>query len=126
MDHATVQAWLDRYVEAWMTYDPQQIGDLFSEDAEYYFSPYDEMPIKGRAAIVANWLEEPDAKGTYKAHYHPIAVEGSIAVANGRSTYFAADGKTLEREFDNIFRIRFDADGRCSEFTEWYMQKPED
>ncbi|MFN8376623.1 MAG: hypothetical protein U0694_27600 [Anaerolineae bacterium] len=45
MDFATVQHWLDRYVEAWMTYDEQQIGDLFSEDAEYYYSAYSQ-PLK--------------------------------------------------------------------------------
>jgi hypothetical protein len=26
--------------------------------------------------------------------------------------------------FDNCFIIRFGVDGRCREFTEWYMQRP--
>jgi hypothetical protein len=28
------------------------------------------------------------------------------------------------RVFDNCFVLRFDADGRCSEFTEWFIERP--
>jgi hypothetical protein len=28
--------------------------------------------------------------------------------------------------YDNCFVIRFDADGRCSELTEWYLKRPGD
>jgi hypothetical protein len=124
MDHAAVQRWLDNYVQAWKTYDPQQIGDLFSEDAAYS-SPYYE-PTKGRSAIVAEWLARRDAPGTYAAHYFPLVVEGNTAVANGRSTYFEPDGKTFRTEFDNIFLLRLDDSGRCREFKEWYIQKPKE
>ena len=32
MTRDDVQRWLDRYVEAWRSYDPDAIGDLFAED----------------------------------------------------------------------------------------------
>ena len=123
MDHASVQRWLDNYVEAWRTYDELKINALFSEDARYFYSPYGD-PVIGRSAIVANWLENRDAPGTYQAQYRPLVVEGNTAVANGRSTYYEPDGKTYLREYDNIFLLRFDDSGRCTEFTEWFMQKP--
>lgn len=125
MDHAAVQRWLDNYVQAWTTYDPHMIGDLFSEDAAYAYGPY-HQPLRGREAIVADWLANPDAPGTYAAVYRPLVVEGNTAIANGRSRYLEADGKILRREFDNIFLLRFDESGRCLEFTEWYMQKPKE
>jgi hypothetical protein len=28
------------------------------------------------------------------------------------------------RAYDNCFVMRFDSDGRCREFTEWYMKRP--
>src|SRR6266487_5971464 len=88
MNRQSVQAWLDNYVEAWRTYDASQIGDLFSEDALYFYSPFDEHdPVRGRAAIVANWLEAPDASDSWKARYVPVAVEGTVAVAQGRTRY---------------------------------------
>lgn len=33
MTHDDVQAWLDKYLEAWRTYDVEKISELFSEDA---------------------------------------------------------------------------------------------
>jgi hypothetical protein len=51
-----VDAWLNRYIEAWKSYDPQAIGDLFSEDAVYKYGPY-HGSVTGRDAIVANWLK---------------------------------------------------------------------
>lgn len=123
MDHAAVQAWLDAYVHAWETYDPNAIAALFAEDAICYYHPYDE-PVVGREAIVASWINPPrrDAPNTYAGHYEPLVVEGSLAVAHGRTQYFREDGKTPRGEFDNIFFLRFDADGRCSEYREWYME----
>jgi uncharacterized protein (TIGR02246 family) len=123
MDRATVQQWLNAYVQAWLTYDPQQIGALFAEDAVYRYSPYQE-PLIGRDAIVASWLENRDAAGTYQAHYEPLAVDGDVAIAHGRSNYFEADGATSKDEFDNIFVIRFNTDGLCADFGEWYMRRP--
>lgn len=35
MDEAEFQRWLDAYVAAWKTYGEDEIGALFSEDAEY-------------------------------------------------------------------------------------------
>ena len=39
MDRQGFQDWLDRYVDAWKTYDPDKIGSLFSEDVEYLYHP---------------------------------------------------------------------------------------
>ena len=122
IDHASVAAWLDKYIQAWKSYDPQAIGALFAEDATYLYNPFDEEPLRGREVIVADWLVNPDAPGTFEAYYKPIAVDGSTAVTQGRSTYYEADDKTLRRAFDNIFVLRFDDQGRCIEFREWFMQ----
>lgn len=124
INSATVTAWLDAYVRAWKTYDPQAIGALFSEDAVYAYNPFSE-PVRGRAAIVASWLEQADAPGTYDGHYEPILIEGNSAVTNGKSLYFKQDGSTLRVEWNNIFVLRFDDEGRCTEYREWYMQRPE-
>jgi SnoaL-like domain len=124
VNRITVQAWLDAYVQAWKTYDPKEIGELFSENATYFESPYSE-PLRGRAAIVAHWLQEPDSPGKYDSHYEPLAIEGNIAVTNGRSRYFERDGSMLRAEWDNLFVLRFDSDGRCKEYREWYMERPE-
>jgi hypothetical protein len=131
MDHAAVQDWLDRYVGAWLTYDPDQIGDLFSDDVAYRYHPYD-SPIAGRDAVVASWLDdssepkasERDAPGTYEASYAPVAVDGDVAVATGTSSYRKEPGGPVFRVFHNCFVMAFDSDGRCRDFTEYYIQQP--
>ena len=122
MDKAAVTTWLERYVAAWKSYDEGDIGDLFSDDAEYRYHPYDEA-VRGRANIVASWLEDVDAPGTYDGHYEPIAVDGHVAVATGTSNYKGADG-SVERTYHNAYIMRFDGEGRCSSFTEWFMLQP--
>ncbi len=52
-------------------------------------------------------------------------IDGDDAVAVGVSRYLSADGVTVEREYHKVFICRFDADGRCSEFTEYYMRRTE-
>lgn len=122
MDKRQVDRWLERYVEAWSSYDPERIGELFSDDVECRYHPYDE-PVRGREAVVRSWLDDRDEPGTYEASYSAVSVDGDVAVATGSSTYLGADG-SVEMIYDNCFVMRFDGDGRCREFTEWFMKRP--
>ena len=123
MDREEVQGWLDNYVAAWKSYDREQIAELFAEDAEYLDRPSAE-PVRGRAAIVESWLENPDEPGTFDGTYSPVAIDGNIAVATGSSTYRRADN-SIDKIYDNCFVMRFTSDGRCSSFTEWFMERPQ-
>ena len=125
MDLATVARWLTNYVDAWRTYDQAAIGALFSEDAVYRFHPWDEgeETVRGREAIVSNWLEEPDATGSWTAEYRPWVVDGDRVVAVGTTRYLTEDREAVEREYHNVFLLEFDADSRCKEFTELYMPR---
>ncbi|HEX7715677.1 MAG TPA: nuclear transport factor 2 family protein [Marmoricola sp.] len=131
MDHTAAQAWLDRYVEAWLTYDPESIGALFAEQVTYRYHPYDE-PVVGRAAVVASWLGESDTDGassrdlpgTYEATYRPVAVDGDVVVAAGSSSYRERPDGPVTKVYDNCFVMRFDDAGRCTDFTEWYVKRP--
>jgi SnoaL-like domain len=131
VDRAQAQTWLDRYVAAWLSYDAKEIAALFGEDIAYRYHPSDE-PITGREAVVASWLGEGnsdgastrDAPGTYEAQYEPVAVDGDLVVATGTSTYREQPGGPIVRVYDNCFVMRFDADGNCREFTEYYLRRP--
>ena len=125
-----VDHWLDAYVEAWKSYDRGQIEALFAEDITYRYHPEDDA-IEGRAAVVDSWLGEdsnPDASerdetGTYDAAYRAVAVEGDVAVATGISSYRDRPGGVVVRVYDNCFVMQFDSNGRCREFTEWFMRR---
>jgi ketosteroid isomerase-like protein len=122
MNHADVQAWLDRYVEAWRSNDRSVIESLFTEDAVYGYRPWDseKHTVSGREAIVASWLEEPDSPDGWDAQYEPFAVEGDRAVALGWSRYAAKDAEP-ERTYHNAYVLEFAPDGRCRAFHEFYM-----
>ncbi len=113
-------AWLGRYVAAWRSADAPAIGDLFSERAIYSYRAGTRV-VEGRDAIVAAWLADPDEPGSWDAQYEPLAIEDQVHVAIGTTRYFDADGAVRE-DYSNIFVCRFDADGRCSTFTEWWMR----
>lgn len=131
MNREAAQDWLDRYLAAWLSYEPDAIGALFSDDVAYRYHPYDE-PVVGRDAVVASWLGESDAEGvssrdepgTYEATYAPVAVDGEVVVATGRSTYRESPGGPVTQVYENCFVMRFDDAGRCREFTEYYILRP--
>jgi ketosteroid isomerase-like protein len=134
MDRSAAQAWLDAYVEAWKTYDRNQVEALFAEDVTYRYHPFDpeDEVLRGRDAVVNGWLEPDgnastrDAEGTYEARYEVYAVDEERVVAVGTSTYYpdTTRGKP-DRVYDNVFLIEFDGAGRCRDFTEYFMKEPD-
>ena len=132
MTPAGVQAWLDRYIAAWATYDADAIGDLFTDDAIYRYHPSDDGFV-GRDAIVRAWLDPKgdasarDEPGTWEARYEPFTVDGDRAVAIGFSRYYTDTSKSAIQDlWDNVYLLEFGPDGRCRSFTEAFVQRPRD
>jgi ketosteroid isomerase-like protein len=131
VDGTGAQAWLDNYVAAWLSYDEEDIRALFAEDIAYRYHPFDD-PIVGREAVVASWLGDSDSDdastldepGTYSARYAPVAVDDDVVVATGTSSYSERPDGPVVRTYHNCFVMRFDNEGRCREFTEYYIQRP--
>jgi len=119
VDSSIVSAWIDGYVRAWNSNAPSDIGSLFTDDAAYYAGPFD-APWRGRKNIVQNWLARQDAPGSTTFRYEVLVATDDTGVVRGWTEYHAP-----RRTFSNIWLIRFDKDGRCREFTEWWVQKPE-
>ena len=118
MDRDVFQTWLDRYIAAWRSNDPEAIGALFSDDVVYSYRPYSPA-VRGREAIVADWLRDPDEPDSWEAEYQAVAVDGDTGVSVGESRY-PKDGRT----FSNVFVVRFNDKGEAREFSEWWVEKP--
>jgi SnoaL-like domain len=119
VDGTQVAAWIDGYVRAWSSNDPGEIGALFTDDAAYYNEPY-ATPHRGRQAIVEDWLGRRDEPGQASFRWWPLAVTDELAVVQGETVYHQ-----LRRTYSNLWVIRLAADGRCREFTEWWMRQPD-
>jgi len=89
----------------------------------YRYHPWEEDTLHGREAIVTDWLKERDEPGSYEAWYEPVAVDGDRASVIGESRYTNPDG-SLKELYYNSFIIRFDDDGRCADFVEYFMLLP--
>lgn len=109
-DH--VKDWIARYERAWREGDLDAVEDLFSEQARYRPSPYEE-PKVGHAAIKAFWLEDEDAVFTMSASL--VAVDGLVAVARVEVRY----GDPVTQEYRDLWVLHFGDDGRVDDFEEW-------
>lgn len=113
-----VERWMDGYVRAWASNDPEDIGALVTDDARYLNEPWME-PLVGRDAIVADWLERKDEPGQYSFRYEPMAIAGNLAFVRGWTHYF----EDPPVSYHNLFVVRLADDGRAEEFTEWFVKE---
>ena len=112
-----VDAWIQGYVAAWNSNDPEAIGGLFTDDARYYTAPHRE-PWSGREGIVSGWLERKDEPGSFDFRHEVTAVCDGVAFVRGWTAY-----RDPPLRYSNLWVIRLNEDGRCSEFTEWWMEE---
>ena len=57
MDRADVMRWVERYERTWRDEDLDAVGDLFTDDAQYRPSPYEDSLV-GLDAIRDMWIDE--------------------------------------------------------------------
>jgi len=111
MDPATVMTWVAEYERAWRERDVDAVGRLFTDDASYLRSPYDDPPLRGLAAIRDFWDDDTPFEMTAE----PVAVQGDTAVVRVEVRY----GGDRPHEYRDLWVVRFDGDGRASWFEEW-------
>jgi ketosteroid isomerase-like protein len=98
--------WVAGYERAWPSGDLDAVADLFTEDARYRPSPYEEAEV-GHAAIRAFWLD--DEGHTVAAQ--PVAVDGNVAVVRLEVRY----GDPVRQEYRDLWVLRFAKDGRVED-----------
>lgn len=112
-DRAHVEAWIEGYERAWRTAGAGPLAELFTEDASYRMSPYEE-PVVGLAAIGVLWeRERVGPEEGFEMSHEIVAVDGGTAVVRLEVIYEAG------AEYRDLWLVRFAADGRCREFEEW-------
>jgi hypothetical protein len=114
-----VNSWMDQYVRAWTSNEPDDIRALFTEDAVYNTRPHDQQAWRGREAIVKEWSgDSSDKPEDWKFEWTLLGRDGDTAFVQGLTTYLNG-----QPTYDNLWVIRFAEDGRAREFTEWYMAR---
>jgi ketosteroid isomerase-like protein len=114
-DRTTVDRWVGDYETAWRTPGTEGLARLFTDDAVYLQSPYEE-PVVGLAAIGRMWLDERDGPDeSFTLGHEVLAVEADTAIVRAEVAY----GNPVQQEYRDLWVLRLDDDGRCRWFEEW-------
>jgi ketosteroid isomerase-like protein len=115
LDHGTVRDWVAAYEAAWRTPGTAGLAAIFTPDATYLQSPYEE-PITGLDRISRMWEDERHGPGeVFTMTSEVVALDGATAVVRVEVHY----GDPVEQEYRDMWVIRFDRAGRCRSFEEW-------
>ena len=118
MDPAALDSWLGAYKRAWEDRDPEAAADLFAADATYHETPFDE-PSRGRDGVFEYWSGATRAQRDVRFSYEILATTENGGVAHWRASFARPPAKDRV-ELDGVFLVELDADGRCTEFREWW------
>ncbi len=114
--------WLSRYGNAWIARDPAAAVALFSADAAYHETPFDQ-PLVGSRAIHQYWTdgaEQSQREVSFEAT--PIALENGRGLAHWRASFRRVPSNVFV-ELDGMLSATFDENKRCVEFREWWHRR---
>jgi SnoaL-like domain len=112
-----LEQWMDGYVAAWDSNDPELITALFDPEAVYDPQTAD-GPWDGISEIVDGWLAIGDTPGNWEFEWRPVVTTDDTAVVEGATRYLEPPAA-----YRNLFVMRFGPDGRCRDFTEWWIEE---
>ena len=103
------------YEGAWRTPGTAGLAALFTQDASYLLSPYEE-PIVGLDAIRQMWDQQRDSPDEiFTLASQILAVDGTVAVVRAEVRY----GDPVRQEYRDLWILRLTDDGLCCQFEEW-------
>ncbi len=114
--------WLDSYGAAWQDGDAQAAIDLFTDDAEYYETPFDD-PMVGRDAIQRYWSEGAgESQKDVRFLHETMTVVGAKGLARWQATFVRIPSGN-HVVLDGFLMAEFDGEAKCSVFREWWHRR---
>lgn len=109
MDPENVRRWVAEYERAWREQDSSAVTHLFTDQAHYLDSPYED-PRVGHQAIAAEWNDPRP----FTMDVESITAAGAHAVVRVKVRYAEPD-----QEYADLWELDFADDGRVTRFVEW-------
>jgi ketosteroid isomerase-like protein len=114
-DRDAVRSWVEAYERAWRAPGTAAIPSLFTADALYLHSPYEEA-VEGVDAIGRMWEEDREGPNeAFTLSTEVVAVDDQTAVVRAEVQY----GQPVHQEYRDLWILKMEVDGRCSRFEEW-------
>ncbi|MEX0966083.1 MAG: nuclear transport factor 2 family protein [Bacteroidia bacterium] len=115
--------WMKGYKSAWEGRIAEEAVRLFTDNAEYYESPFSE-PACGSKSIMDFWQDVPILQTNVSFEYQILFIKEAIGYVHAHGRFMRlASGE--EVTMDGIFEVHFAENGRCDLFRQWWHEKTE-
>jgi hypothetical protein len=121
MSFERFEKWLAAYKHAWETRDPEAAGKIFTEDATYQVTPFQE-PNARREGIMAYWTRVTTEQRDVDFSSKMLAANGDTGICRWHVT-FRVEPAGTNIEIDGIFVFELTEDGLCRKFQEWWHDR---
>lgn len=115
--------WLKLYGQAWEDKDPKRFADLFTVDAKYFWTPF-ENPKLGREDIRIAFETAISTQENIKFGYDVISFAENIGICRWWCKFIRTTSQNLVK-LDCIFVCEFDNSNLCKNFREWWHKDGE-
>lgn len=98
--------------------NPRASANLFTQDAEYYESPFGE-PMIGRDAIYVYWAKGAQTLRGNQCTYKILSLNDNLGIARWQSRFTVIES-SKQFSLDCLFVVEFNNEGLCRTFREWW------
>lgn len=112
------ERWLRAYGNAWEGCDPAAAALLFTDDAEYFWTPLD-PPQRGPAGIAAAWQAAVSQQRDVKFRHEILAVTGATGIARWRADFTRLPAQSKVR-IEGVLTAELADGAHCRVFREWW------
>jgi hypothetical protein len=121
IDTTAIEKWVRGYVVAWGSDAPDDIVRLFTPDARYSPSPFEE-PCVGAENIAAWWIDQGDSQIPWTFEHDVVGRDEDRYVVRGVTRYpEGLEERGKAEVYHNLWLVTLDPDGRAREFVEYWM-----
>ena len=119
MTSSDFEDWLDKYGQAWERGDAEGAIRLFTDNANYYETPFDN-PMIGHEVIRKYWSEGAgQSQKDVQFSYQILAVGEDFGIARWQAKFVRVPSGN-QVSLDGVLVSSFDEQGKCKVFREWW------
>ena len=118
MTAATMSNWIAALGKAWEARDAETFSALFTDEADYYWTPF-EAPKRGRREIAGAFTDAVSTQRGIRFGFELLDANAEYGLAHWWCAY-ERETTGAAVQIDGIMQVWLDRDGRCVEFREWW------
>jgi len=119
-----VEKWMDALKRCWEQKEYSVLEDVLADKLMYYESPFG-PPLKSKAQVISQWKTDLPKQKNITFNYDIVKTWGNQGLVHWEATFTRVP--TSENVgLDGVFLIKFDSEGKCIFFKQWWVVKPKE